>query len=105
MKKTLVTLAIILGLSLCSYAQTSGLFGYGEDPEEEATDYSSTWYAFGQDQDYDNSLFGIFRGGLSDLPLLPNHGEDDNQDAPLGGGALLLIGFGAAYALKKKSRK
>ncbi len=39
-------------------------------------------------------------------PFLPGHGESDDQNAsPLGGGALLLIGFGAAYALKKRNEK
>lgn len=45
-------------------------------------------------------LFSGTRGGV--LPNLPGHGQSDNQDAPIGGGALLLIGFGAAYALTKK---
>ena len=103
MKKLALTFTIVLGLSLCSYAQMGGLFGYGQEEIEEEN-YSSTWYAFGQDNDYDNSLFGIFRGGVL-TPNLPNHGEDDNVDAPLGGGALLLIGFGSAYALKKRSKK
>ena len=103
MKKLALTIAIVLGLSLCTNAQMKGLFGYGEtDPEEETC--NSTWYAFGQNNDYDNSLFGIFRGGEV-APVMPNHDETDNIDAPLGGGALLLIGFGAAYALKKRSKK
>ena len=38
--------------------------------------------------------------------VIPGHGESTNQNAtPLGGGALLLIGFGAAYALKKRNEK
>ena len=39
------------------------------------------------------------------MPGLPTHGQPGNQNAPLGGGALLLIGFGAAYALKKRNQK
>ena len=39
-------------------------------------------------------------------PMLPGHGQNTNQDAaPLGSGALLLIGFGAAYAMSKKNKK
>ena len=44
--------------------------------------------------------------GGSGTPLLPIHGQTENQDAaPLGSGVLLFIGFGAAYALSKKSKK
>lgn len=36
------------------------------------------------------------------MPNLPGHGLDHNEDAPLNGGIILLIGFGMVYALKKK---
>ena len=37
--------------------------------------------------------------------MLPQyHGMDTDSEAPLSGGALLLIGFGAAYALKKREK-
>ncbi len=79
MKKLVLTIAIVLGMGFAASAQ--GLFDRG--PE---TDY------FNRD------------GGLV-KPGLPNHGEDTNQPAaPLGGGALLLIGFGAAYAMTKKKK-
>ena len=93
MKKLALTFAIVLGISLSTYAQWGGgLFQYGEVSDEEY--YGSAWYAL----DQNNTRQGLF-------PCLPNHGEQDNQDAPLGGGALLLIGFGAAYAMKKRSKK
>lgn len=38
----------------------------------------------------------------SELPNLPGHNEDTNQNAPLGGGVLLLVGFGVVYARKKR---
>ena len=96
MKKTLLTFAIVLGISLCSFAQ-GGLFQYGEVSDEDY--YAGTaWYALNQ-----NNEFQVHKGGgLLITPNLPSHGEEDNMDAPLGSGALLLIGFGAAYALKKK---
>ena len=77
MKKVVLTIAIVLGLGMASFAQ--GLFnrGYGEDGAKE---------------------------GLN-LPTLPAHNQTSNQNAPLGGGALLLIGLGAAYAMTKKSKK
>ena len=54
----------------------------------------------GETRDADN-------GGNVSAPLLPGHGQTTNQNAetPLGSGALLLIGFGAAYALSKRSKK
>ena len=76
MKKLVLTIAIVLGMGLASNAQ--GLFGRGEVDE--------------------NGLREI------NLPSLPNHGVGTNQDAPLGGGALLLLGLGAAYALKKSKK-
>ena len=77
MKKLVLTIAIVLGMGLASNAQ--GLFGRGEVDEYGMRDIS--------------------------LPSLPNHGVNTNQDAPLGGGALLLIGLGAAYAMSKKNKK
>ena len=91
MKKLALTIAIILGLSIGGFAQ-GGLFGYGEVSND--------------------GLFVIAWNNLDDrtgsdplMPGMPDHGQSNNQTAPLGSGALLLIGFGAAYALKKKSKK
>ena len=86
MKKTIITLAIIFGLGLGVYAQ-GGLFGYGAVSDEE-------YYGYGANDR--NS------GGM---PLLPGHGQNENQPAPIGSGALLLIGFGAAYAMKKRNKE
>ena len=92
MKKLVITIAIIFGMTFAASAQYfgdngqpqgGGLFGRGATPE--------------------NSL--NTQGGNGATPLLPIHGQDTNQDAPLGSGALLLIGFGAAYAMTKKSKK
>lgn len=101
MKKLAITFAIILGISVGAYAQR-GLFGYGEVEKEDT--YNIAWYSFYLDQDeIGNGLFDLFRGG--ELPNTPPHDEPGNQPAPLGSGALLLIGFGAAYALKKRNKK
>ena len=86
MKKLALTIAIIFGLGFGVYAQ-GGLFQYGAVSDEQ-------YYGAG----YDNRTDPM-------MPLLPTHGNDQNQPAPLGSGALLLIGFGAAYALKKRSKK
>ena len=89
MKKLALTIAIVLGMSFGSFAQndvfvqqSGGLFGYGD--EKSVFDRSSLFL---------------------DLSLPSAHGNDSDVTAPLGSGALLLIGFGAAYALKKKSKK
>ena len=79
MKKVVLILSLVLGLAAGSFAQNSLFNRDGNDQEEMR----------------DNRGFG---------PNLPGHGESDNQDAPLGGGALLLIGFGAAYAMSKKNK-
>ena len=90
MKKLVLTIAIVLGMTLGASAQyydedgkpqKGGLFGRGAD-------------------------LGLFKG-QNDTPLLPliDEENDEDEDAPLGSGAVLLIGMGAAYALAKKSRK
>lgn len=54
------------------------------------------------DQDY----YGAYREGEGGpLINLPSHGQTDDQSAPIGGGALLLVGFGTAYLATKKRRK
>ena len=87
MKKLALTIAIIFGLDIGVYAQ-GGLFQYGAVSDEQ-------YYGAGYNNRNTDPL----------LPGLPGHGNDTNQPAPLGGGALLLVGFGAAYALKKRSKK
>ena len=86
MKKTIITLAIVLGITLGATAQNRGLFGMGPEHGESYDSYDRTT-----------------NGGL----MLPtSHGTNTDQEAaPLGGGALLLIGFGAAYAMKKRKKQ
>ena len=82
MKKLALTVAIVLGLSMASFAEGGGLFGQGQAVEES----SST----------------IMSGNRLGLPGLPDHNQDTNQPAPLGSGIAVLIGLGAAYAASKK---
>lgn len=89
MKKLVLTIAIVLGMTIGASAQ---YFGNNGQPN------GGGLFGRGATRDADNG------GGMS-TPLLPEHGLDTNQDAPLGGGALLLIGMGAAYAMAKKNRK
>ena len=84
MKKLALTLAIVLGLGMASYAEGGGLFGQGQPAAEENT--TTTMYN---------------RDGL--FPALPGqHGTGMHQPAPVGSGIAVLIGLGAAYAFAKK---
>ena len=86
MKKLFFVLSLVLGLSMAASAQDGGgLFRRGSANETEQKGFAKP-------------------GGIT-TPGVPGHGEDDNQPAPLGSGALLLIGLGAAYALGKKNKK
>ena len=90
MKKLILISAIILGISLTTFAD-GGLFNRGNNAK------------YGQ-----NSGFIYFNAndGLRDdptaTPLLPSHGSNDNADAPLGSGIAVLLGLGVAYAAAKK---
>ena len=77
MKKIALTIAVVLGLTVGSFAQ-GGLFERGETPTRD-----------------DNEIT---------MPLLPAHGQTENVEAPIGCGALLLVGFGAAYAMSKRNK-
>ena len=99
MKKTFITLMLLMGIVLSAQAQyfTSkdghyyggGLFGRGLVYDKE--NYEAL---IRQQRSLNNN----------DLPAIPGHDLEDDQPAPIGSGALLLVGFGAAYAFAK-SRK
>ena len=78
MKKIILALAIVLSVSLTANAQRDGFF--------------NDW------DDYGN---GLDRTEI-DMPALPTHGLDQNQNAPLGSGLLVLTALGAGYAMLKK---
>ena len=78
MKKLAMTIAMVLGLSMTTFAQ-GGLFQRGGESE-------NTGY-------YSNRGVG---------PGLPGHGESTDQPAPLGTGIAVLTAFGAAYLVSKK---
>ena len=89
MKKLILTLAVVLGISLSVNAQYfengGGLFELGAISDEE-------YYGAGSFRE--DGLFG--------MPDLPIHNQPGNHDAPLGSGLIVLAGLGAAYALKKR---
>ena len=86
MKRIAITLIIVLGIAMGASAQNRGLFGMGPEHGESYGSYDRT-----------------SNGGL----MLPtSHGTNTDQEgAPLGSGALLFIGFGAAYAMKKRKQQ
>ena len=92
MKKLALTIAIILGLSLSTFANPNGggLFQRGMVDEE--------YYGMGY---YNNGM------RTTGAPMLPNHGLSDNQnaDGPLGSGIAVLLGLGAAYLVGKRRKE
>ena len=90
MKKLALTIAVVLGLSLTTFANTNdgGLFQRGA---------SEPTYG----------LYGDREVGMIPTPSLPSDfGLNGNQDAaPLGSGIAVLLGLGAAYMVGKKRRE
>ena len=87
MKKIVLTIAIVLGMGLTTFAQEAftgadgvperGLFGRGSE------------------------MFG--RGSEEEQPFIDlEYAQTNDQDAPLGSGMALLVGLGAAYLVGKK---
>ena len=89
MKKTLLSIAIVLGLGLTTFANPGGgLFQRGSDEES-----------------YGSGYYSQFRVEGSDVPAIPDHGSSENQDSPLGTGIVLLSVLGGAYLVGKKRRE
>ena len=92
MKKLALTIAILLGITMTSFAD-GGLFNRGNNAKNGFSGYT---------------YFNTNEMGLRDevnMPMLPNHGETGNQPAPVGSGIVLLAGLGAAYMVAKKRRE
>ena len=84
MKKLVLTIAVVLGLCMTSFADPNGggLFQRGED--------NSYYNREGE-------------GGGLNMPGLHGHDSTGNEDAtPLGSGVVVLLGLGAAYLVGKK---
>ena len=92
MKKLTLTIAILLGMAMTSFADPNGggLFQRGVVDEE--------YYGMGY---YNNGM----RNG--NAPMLPYHGAITNQDAdaPLGSGIAVLLGLGGAYLVAKRRKE
>lgn len=96
MKKLIITTAIILGLAATALAEdnTGGLFGRAGNNNN------------GNHSGY--VLFGAKDGENSTdvpMPMLPAHGQEGNQPAPLGSGIAMMLCLGAAYMMAKRSKE
>ena len=78
MKKTLLTIAITLGLTIGATAQSDGFFNSYSVDDGSRSDESQ------------------------DLPTLPQGGQIGDCPAPLGTGLLILTALGAGYAVAKR---
>ena len=93
MKKLTITLALVLGLAMTSFAQGGSMFH-----RENSGDNGNAVYQ-------DRSYFSKAGGDTPLTPGLPIHGQTSSQDAPLGSGIVLLTALGAAYLVGKKRRE
>ena len=86
MKKLALTLAIVLGLSMTTFAgpNDGGLFQRGNTPQQNSSREGGA----------------MFVG-----PGLPGHGESTDQPAPLGTGIAVLTALGAAYLIGKRRKE
>jgi hypothetical protein len=86
MKKLVLTLAIVLGLSMTTFAEGGGLFQRGAQKENTS-----------------------MNSNRERNPFLPNHGGTTDADAdettPVGTGVVLLAGLGAAYLIGKRRKE
>jgi len=94
MKKLIITTTILLGLSLTTFAE-GGLFNRGNNAKYGQTSGYSLYF-----NTKDNTGSEVL-----DMPLLPNHGYEDNVSAPLGSGIAMLTLLGAGYAVAKKRKE
>ena len=97
MKKLALSIAIILGMGMTTFAQegythhNGGLFQRGDTPHY---DYYADWADLGWTR----------ATGLFNLPGA--HGlTDDQNGAPIGSGLALLLGLGGAYLVAKRRKE
>lgn len=89
-----------------------GLFEDGNNPwdetMEEGTDYTAIRNLGGGLFGRGEQATGVGSGFRTTAPLFGfpgSHGNPEDANAPLGSGLLSLIGFGVAYAMKKRREK
>ena len=95
MKKLIITLALLLGLGLTTFAQGDAFGGGGLFQRGAIEDNGLGFTGF---------YLGFDLNGLM-TPGLPSHGEETNQNAPLGSGIALLAALGGAYLVAKRRKE
>ena len=98
MKKQIMTIALVLVLGMTAFAQQAGggLFNRGEIGHS----------GYDRNSPYWDPCFLPEHGGILNGDAEVDPGPDpNNPSAPLGGGALLLVDFGAAYAMTKRKKE
>ncbi len=100
MKKLVVTIAIVLGMGLTTFAQDMAFaqneaFATGGGLMGRGGIESGNVFAPGLMLDFSGLV----------TPGLPDHGSDTNMNAPLGSGIALLLGLGGAYLVAKKRKE
>ena len=112
MKKLFLTAAILISFTMGTYAQIDPF--EEEEKEDEVIILNSLLHRSSHEMYPQFGDYGWRDGGTFSL-CLPGHnfttnwnggsqGHDDEL-LPLGNGALLLVGFGAAYAMAKRKKK
>ena len=96
MKKLALTIAIILGIGMTTFAQDNtlggGLLQRGDTPHY---DFYADWADLGWTRT---------TGGLFNLP--GGHGlTEDQNGTPLGSGIALLLGLGGVYLVAKRRKE
>ena len=99
MKKTILTIAIVLGMTVLSFGQAyetgGGMFKQGSTDPRNLDSYNRS-FLNGNSRSFTST---------SQLPSVPaNDQTTDNSDVPLGDGLLLLGLLGGAYLLGKRRK-
>lgn len=95
MKKAIITISILLGFCLSTFAD-GGIFQRGYNASKGKSGYAyfnTNGISYHREDDPFNT------------PMLPAHGEDTNQPAPVGSGITVLMGLGITYWMAGKRKK
>ena len=109
MKKLVLTAAIVLGLVMGSYVQGysqnnkgGGVFGRGAVSGQQMRDDEAGLYLPGEGS---HGIFGNADGTDTGFDNTEWDWQSHLPVTPIGSGALLLMGFGAAYAMMKRKKE
>ena len=83
MKKTLLTIVVLMTMAFTATAQNDAFFKWN---------------------DADNDMYRDIDNGIN-FALPTSHGLDYDNTAPLGSGLLVLTALGAGYAAARRGRK